>query len=174
MTVAFDTVNKADAARVGRLRRSLASLSDRDQAFAGSLIEQWDRTGRLSDKQWPYVDALCERAVSRGGLGGSCAFEVGNIVEVDGEVVKICQGKNGNLYGKVLTPNGWRYKSGAIHRARGGVVMTPNALALFASVHGRETGWCMFCSKQLTDSRSVAFGYGPTCAHKYKLPWGMK
>lgn len=36
---------------------------------------------------------------------------------------------------------------------------------------GRETGECCFCSRPLTDARSVKAGYGPTCADDYGLPW---
>lgn len=42
----------------------------------------------------------------------------------------------------------------------------------FAKLHGDATGCCMFCSRKLTDSRSVASGYGPICAETYALPWG--
>jgi hypothetical protein len=34
------------------------------------------------------------------------------------------------------------------------------------------TGACSFCSRKLTDERSVAVGYGAICAEKYGLPWG--
>lgn len=41
-----------------------------------------------------------------------------------------------------------------------------------ATAYGRLTGECCFCGKQLTDDRSVAVGYGATCADHYGLPWG--
>lgn len=41
-----------------------------------------------------------------------------------------------------------------------------------AGVHGQRFGWCCFCSKTLTDGRSIAVGYGPTCADKFGMPWG--
>jgi hypothetical protein len=37
-------------------------LAPRDQEFALSLIEQFKRRGALSDKQWPWVKRLAERA----------------------------------------------------------------------------------------------------------------
>lgn len=37
---------------------------------------------------------------------------------------------------------------------------------------GRLTGFCCFCSLQLTDERSLVKGYGPICAKSYQLPWG--
>lgn len=41
-----------------------------------------------------------------------------------------------------------------------------------ATAYGRNTGSCSFCSRELTDGRSVAVGYGPVCAERYALPWG--
>jgi len=42
----------------------------------------------------------------------------------------------------------------------------------FTATAGRQTGNCVFCTKPLTDERSVVAGYGPTCAGRYGLPWG--
>lgn len=41
-----------------------------------------------------------------------------------------------------------------------------------AAEYGHMTGSCCFCSKTLTDSRSVKVGYGPVCAGHFGLPWG--
>ena len=43
-----------------------------------------------------------------------------------------------------------------------------------ASIYGRETGACCFCSRELTDGRSIHVGYGPVCADRFGLPWGEK
>jgi len=42
----------------------------------------------------------------------------------------------------------------------------------YARSHGEKTGRCCFCSRKLTDTRSVAAGYGPNCAEHYGFPWG--
>jgi hypothetical protein len=39
-----------------------------------------------------------------------------------------------------------------------------------AAAYGQRTGDCCFCSKTLTDARSVKVGYGPHCARKFGLP----
>jgi hypothetical protein len=56
------------------------------------------------------------------------------------------------------------------------VVETLKALAADpagkAALHGRQTGCCCFCNRELTDDRSIAVGYGPICADHYGLPWG--
>lgn len=41
-----------------------------------------------------------------------------------------------------------------------------------AAEYGHATGSCCFCSRELTDERSVTVGYGPVCAERYGLPWG--
>jgi len=44
--------------------------------------------------------------------------------------------------------------------------------AAVAGEHGKITGCCCFCNRPLDDKRSVAVGYGPTCAENYGLTWG--
>lgn len=41
-----------------------------------------------------------------------------------------------------------------------------------AKVFGLLYGQCVFCSRTLTDERSIAVGYGETCASHNGLPWG--
>lgn len=42
------------------------------------------------------------------------------------------------------------------------------------TAHGKKTGNCCFCGRDLTDHRSTAHGYGPICAKKFKLVWDSK
>ena len=44
--------------------------------------------------------------------------------------------------------------------------------AAVAAKYGKLTGSCSFCQSSLTDSKSLAVGYGPVCAKHYNLPWG--
>lgn len=41
-----------------------------------------------------------------------------------------------------------------------------------AAASGKMTGCCSFCHLPLSDERSIAVGYGPTCAQHWGLPWG--
>jgi hypothetical protein len=41
-----------------------------------------------------------------------------------------------------------------------------------AAAFGHLYGQCVYCSSVLTDERSIAVGYGPTCADNHGLPWG--
>ena len=38
--------------------------------------------------------------------------------------------------------------------------------------HGKDTGNCCFCSRELTVEKSVQAGYGSVCAKTYSLPYG--
>lgn len=40
--------------------------------------------------------------------------------------------------------------------------------------YGKLGGCCVFCRIGLTDERSLAMGYGPTCAKNWGLPWGTE
>lgn len=40
-----------------------------------------------------------------------------------------------------------------------------------AKLSGKQTNHCCFCSRELTDARSVIHGYGPICAEHWNLPW---
>ena len=42
-----------------------------------------------------------------------------------------------------------------------------------AAAYGNLSGRCCFCSSPLTDEKSIAVGYGPTCAKNFKLPYGV-
>lgn len=42
-----------------------------------------------------------------------------------------------------------------------------------AAAYGKLTGCCCFCAKTLDNPKSLAVGYGPTCAKNYGLPYGV-
>jgi hypothetical protein len=43
-----------------------------------------------------------------------------------------------------------------------------------ASSHGKLTGNCCFCNRDLTHDNSTDVGYGKICADKYGMEWGIK
>ena len=45
--------------------------------------------------------------------------------------------------------------------------------AKVAAEFGHLTGHCCFCSLRLNDERSVSVGYGPVCADRFGLAWGV-
>jgi hypothetical protein len=59
--VVVDAVQKV---AVDALVAVVDQLGQRDQAFAGSLIAGFNRFGKLSDKQLPWIDTLTQRAMA--------------------------------------------------------------------------------------------------------------
>jgi len=49
---------------------------------------------------------------------------------------------------------------------------SPHARLLASN--GNAAGACCYCGTELIDARSVEAGYGPTCAKKWRLPWGTR
>lgn len=42
-----------------------------------------------------------------------------------------------------------------------------------AAAYGKKTGSCCFCNRLIETNESLAVGYGPVCADRYGLPWGI-
>ena len=134
------------------------------------------------------IDMLFGCARLSGARATTSATEPGFYVR-EGEVYKVQPSQNGNLYAKkmVLTEpdcggcaNGepceaeckwglsWEYAPGVVR------TLTPEMkMSAAQAAHlGHVTGACVFCSRTLTDERSIAVGYGPVCAENHALPWG--
>lgn len=62
----------------------------------------------------------------------------------------------------------WEYAPGAIKSLRAGDRMTAEQAKNFSDLYGV----CVFCTKPLTDERSIFAGYGEKCASNHGLPWG--
>lgn len=50
-------------------------------------------------------------------------------------------------------------------------IKAPN---VFLAECSRDSNSCCYCRDRLKDFRSVALGYGPTCAKRWGLPWGLE
>lgn len=57
------------AIEIRRLFAKAPILSTSDQPFADELLKQFERLGRLSDKQWEWVTILADRAENRETMG---------------------------------------------------------------------------------------------------------
>lgn len=74
----------------------------------------------------------------------------------------------GIAYAVKFTDNGWEYSPKSIHVIKASDAVSAEDAARFGHTHSR----CVFCTKALTDERSVTVGYGETCASTHALPWG--
>jgi hypothetical protein len=182
--------------QVAALRAALPTMSGGDASFARSLVEQWDRKGHLSDKQWACVEKLAAATPSK----VTTAPTPGVYSATDGTIAKVVLSQAGRPYAKRLigvTTGGrldWAYDAQLVHRLGDAVAVDDatvraaacrlqwgaepgsDQLLMLARAHAHDRSTCMFCLRPLTDEedgRSVAVGYGPVCAEKYNLPWGV-
>ena len=76
----------------------------------------------------------------------------------------------GKPYGLTLCPgrgeDAWDYAPGILRNDLSPIT------AAEAAQFGHETNNCIFCSRELTDERSISTGYGAVCASKNGLEWG--
>lgn len=93
----------------------------------------------------------------------------------DGYYFKVVPSREGHWYAKVWeSPLGngqfeWTYQGRKpLYTLTLNDKVSPEQAAHF----GHTTGSCVFCSRHLTDERSIAVGYGPVCAEREGLPWG--
>lgn len=89
---------------------------------------------------------------------------------LNGSYYKVQTSATGNRYAKRLVNRTWEYEGrrGDFHQLSEATVLTAEQAGEFGLTHG----WCIFCSIDLTDERSLTVGYGPVCAKKRSLPWG--
>lgn len=89
-----------------------------------------------------------------------------------GVYFKVVSGTNtGNYYAKSwdTTEDAWVY---AGRRPLHELTLAHKVTAEQAEAFGHITGSCVFCTRKLTDERSIVAGYGPKCAENNGLPWG--
>lgn len=153
---------------VEALRAVMEDLPPRDRDFAESLVQQFDRTGNLSERQAPYVSSLTAKAQP---------VVTHQQAEAEKEARKALHGLHlfgGHIYrvdedGTLTIRKGARWYTPSPR-------MMPiiNAATLLtqekAQQYGLETGRCCNCGKSIGQGdsrRSVAVGYGPECASRW-------
>lgn len=186
-----------------QLQSALQVLKGSDLDFAQSLAQQWYARGSLSEKQMIYAGRLVTKAqeisspiapdamakifalfaaAAKAGLRYPKVRIADDVVlspagprsKYPGSIqVKAAGGFDAMWFGRInedgtLTKGrDWQF----VDEAFKAWAADPAAAA---TAYGKATGCCSFCSKALTDGRSVAMGYGPVCADNYGLPWGDK
>lgn len=88
----------------------------------------------------------------------------------EGSYFKVVQSANtGNWYAKEFVDGEWEYRG---RKPLHNLTAEDRVSAEDAAKFGHVTGACVFCSRKLTDERSLTVGYGPVCAERESLPWG--
>lgn len=149
----------------------LDGLRSHPSGFASSLLAQHGKSGRLSDRQWDAARRLLSdaQAHTERTPEDDAALAHGTVHLNDrGEYIQVRLSKAGRTYGKVWTGSGWEYRGGAVSGLSAATLLTAEQAAEFGHTYHQ----CVNCAKALTDDRSIAVGYGPTCAAKHGWPWG--
>ena len=124
---------------------------------------------RDSGLQWPKLRLALDGVELKFTLAGPTARVPGSVNVASPERYPA-----GTWYGRVMPNGSWI----PAHPAYEGITSILDALAAdpagTAAAHGRRCGRCCFCDAELTDERSIAVGYGPTCAGHWGLPWGQE
>jgi hypothetical protein len=143
----------------------------RDREFAASLAAGLAKYGKLTDRQAPHADRLIARYAD-GGTASAPAPAAGEGLYYfdNGQVRKVYMTRNDRLACKVLHVHG---DHATFEYEQGGRRIVADALAAGkahlmtqdeAAAFGRQYSFCCNCAKYLDDDRSLAAGYGPTCA----------
>jgi hypothetical protein len=149
-----------------------AAAQPRDREFAGSLAAGLVKYGKLTDRQAPHAARLIARYADGTPVAGTPAPSAteGLYLHDNGQVRKVYMTRNDRLACKVLHVHGdhatFEYETGGRRivadalQAGTAHLMTQDEAAAF----GRQYSFCCNCARYLDDDRSVAAGYGPTCA----------
>jgi hypothetical protein len=159
-------VDPDEQRRIDALKDNFQNLDADDRGFAQSLIDQWSTKGRLSVRQWVFVDQLALKTEA------TCDPQPGDIVWAYGNYYTVRTAKSGRPYALMLQGRNWEYQKRSMPLVRSGRILTGDELAAFAKKYGDMWKRCVFCALPLTDQRSVTAGYGETCASNNGLPWG--
>lgn len=166
---------------LGRARQYGGQLTQRQAAFAASIIERAQRAPAVREViDLTRITAMFDTAAQHLKRPFVCFL-------VEGQEFKIspapATGKNpGALYikrageyqGKIDRTGGFSAARDADTGILGALKAFAQNPAAAALAYGQATGNCCFCARELTDPRSVTAGYGPICADHFGLPWGQE
>lgn len=147
--------------------------------FAQSLASYYTLKGFLTEKQEAAGRSMMIKCTTRDAYkaeakakAGKNTAPVGMHKHADGTVVKVYTTQAGNLVGKVLVDrfgiDGILYEFEYRGKRALNGLSTETLLPMEeARKFGRLTSQCVNCLKQLKDERSIAAGYGATCADNH-------
>ena len=169
------------------LRAAIGDLLPRDRDFATSLCDAAIR-GPLTDKQRHWVNIMLERAQAAKAAPKAAPavtrlpnlfdlmqrlakLEIGFLTIARKNQSDLCwikaegvEGVIGKLDGGVLSLFARCADRAAVTAALLEIERDPKAAAV---LHGKASGRCSVCSRDLTDPESIARGVGPICAGKF-------
>ena len=131
---------------------------------------------RESGAQWPKLRAIMDDdTVLTLRLAGEKSKHVGQIMVTSGKQ------ENRLYYGRVDQAGAFHASQQPNEKQLAACVPVLKAVATDPAAQGtayaQRTGHCAFCALPVgegEDKRSIEAGYGPDCAKKWGLPWGVK
>lgn len=146
-------------------------------SFAQSVAAQYDERGRVSDKQEAAARSMYAKAQQRAAARTSTApapaanLDIGLHVNAEGQVIRVMSTRtSGQLVAKLLVRDSyhgdwqWEYLG---KRGLRGLSADTAMTAAQATAWGQQYQQCVNCFAELEDKRSMAAGYGPTCAKNH-------
>jgi len=144
--------------------------------FAQSVAAQYAEKGRVSDKQEAAARSMYAKSQARSAARTStdpapaAELEIGLHVNSLGSIIRVMSTRNSRqLVAKGLVRDGygdwqWEYlgKRGLV-----GLSADTAMTAAQATAWGQQYHQCVNCFAELEDKRSMAAGYGPTCAKNH-------
>jgi len=182
--------------------QAIEIISKSASRFALSLVGQYRRNGRLSDRQWPWVHKLAVDATTPEAEKPSVDVDCSAIFALFAHAMD-----KGMKRPRIIFPQAkfslagpHSRNAGSIHVAEGTYPgkyfghITPEGKFVpgrnfgdldmeflsgfaadpkgYATSSGLELGSCRFCNLTLSTPESRSVGYGPKCASNWGLPWG--
>lgn len=145
------------------------TLNEHEQAFVQKARDKAVEGNLSSSGASNLIEWLLAIEPSSGPQEASLDPEPGVYV-LDGDLYHVKVGKQSSkAYAQRWSTEAqtWEYEGRKVLSR-----LTGRITAKEAADFGHAYGICVFCSRELTDPRSVHMGYGPVCADYHSLPWG--
>lgn len=155
-------------AKVDKARNEFSSIPARSQSITRSFIQQFDAKGDLSPNQEKVLDTILATIGQSQAEPERGFYDIGN-----GYVVMVYLTRRGHASTKTYVPGAddWIYTGqGGFKDCTPDTKMTAEQVAeMGRRISEDGQGLCVVClaegrDPRLTDERSVAAGYGETCA----------
>jgi hypothetical protein len=146
--------------------------------FAQSLVESFEKWGRLTERQMEAARSMRAKAIAREAARATALADRAQrpapraakpspgLYSVSGTVYKVQQNRTKtSTYAKVLLDSGeWNY----VGQQPFGLLTPAARLTVEAAqAYGRRTGRCAVCARTLTNPTSIEAGIGPVCATRF-------
>jgi hypothetical protein len=112
-----------------------------------------------------YPKVVFDDANIKLALAGSRARFPGSV-----NVTSIGSYGNNDFFGRIHTDGRFEPSRGSTDTVKNFLINLSADVVGTVKAHGANTGNCCFCSRELTDDKSVTVGYGPVCAKTFGLP----